>query len=191
MTGAGSNGALLFFWLPVKTPVPATDTTIKLARVRDVPVVVEMWEAFHREINRRQLPQVRLTQANRALVKEHFEHLRRVQQLWVIVSEGLPVGYAAAVPNLSPLDLPFSSAALTDLYVKPFWRGRGLGQALMKRAVGDIAGRGLDAVTLMVAAGNPARRLYLSSGFTPWQETLVLPLTPAFEKKLARLTPQD
>ena len=174
----------------MKTRVLETDTTIKLARLKDVPAVVQMWESLHRELNRKQLPLVRLTQDNRMLVTEHFKHLRRVRQLWVIIRDGLPVAYAAAVPNLSPLELPFSSAALTDLYVKPPWRGQGLGKSLLSRVVEDIACRGLDALTLQVAAGSPARRLYLASGFTPWQETLVLPLSSVVQDKLIRLTSQ-
>lgn len=159
----------------------------RVARVRDLSVALEMWEAFQRELNRQYVPLVRLTRDTQQRVAEHFKHLRRMRQLWVLWSGDVPIGYAAVVANLSPVDLPFTSATVTDLYVRPAWRGNGYGGRLLDRVVADIAKRGLDAVTLTVALGNPARHLYLNHGFRPWQEILVKPCTPVADKKLVRL----
>lgn len=162
-------------------------TIIRLARVRDLPAVLAMWGSFHRELSRHYVPLVRLTRENQVRVAEHFKYLRRVRQLWLIWRDDVPIGYAAAVANLSPLELPFSSATITDLYVRAGYRGMGCGTRLLNRVVMDIAARGLDAVNLTVAHGNPARELYLAHGFLAWQEMLIKPCTAFANKKLARL----
>jgi GNAT superfamily N-acetyltransferase len=135
-----------------------------------------MWLAFMREHNATYGPLVRLTQRNRAAVETHLARLIEVGQLWVWEVEGTLVGYAAVVPNLSEVDLFEASAALSDLYVVPCWRGRGGGRSLLAAVRRDVAARGLDALTLKVATGNPARAMYTAEGFTPRTETLVLSL---------------
>jgi GNAT superfamily N-acetyltransferase len=171
----------------VTQSLSTSGAVVRLARVRDLPCVIAMWEQFHREIGRRYVPLVRLTQNNRRQITLHFEYLRKSRQLWLMWVADRPVGYAAAVPNLSPLELPFSSAAISDLYLMPEWRHCGLGRKLLVRVVRDIAARGLDAVTLTVAQGNPARELYRSIGFCAWEENMILPCTLPLQKRLSHL----
>jgi ribosomal protein S18 acetylase RimI-like enzyme len=53
-------------------------------------------------------------------------------------------------------------------YVQPGWWGRGAGRLLLDRAVRDLAGAGLDDITLWVLEGNHrARRFYEGRGFRP------------------------
>ncbi|MEB3328426.1 MAG: GNAT family N-acetyltransferase [Candidatus Sericytochromatia bacterium] len=135
-----------------------------------------MWLSFMREHNAAYGPVVRLTQRNRRAMEGHLERLIEVGQLWVWEAEGDLVGYAAVVPNLAEVELFEASAALTDLYVAPNWRGRGGGRSLLDAVGREVAARGLDALTLKVATGNPARAMYLEAGFKPRTETLALPL---------------
>lgn len=51
--------------------------------------------------------------------------------------------------------------------VLPGYRGAGLGAALVEAAVEEARQRSLDAVSLSVEVGNPARRLYERLGFAP------------------------
>lgn len=53
---------------------------------------------------------------------------------------------------------------LIDISMLPERRGQGVGGACLKRLIGEAAAAGL-AVTLNVAADNPARRLYARLGF--------------------------
>jgi ribosomal-protein-alanine N-acetyltransferase len=50
--------------------------------------------------------------------------------------------------------------------VKPKWRGRGLGEALLKKTLDECRVRGARRAVLEVAVDNePAIRLYLKTGF--------------------------
>lgn len=153
-------------------------TEIRHARPEEAGLVADLWARFQREHNGRYVRQVRQTRANRDCIAAHFAKLAGQRQLWVVEAEAALVGFAAVVPNLPKVDLYYASAALTDLWVDPSWRGHGLGRALIDRVVEEVAERGLHAVTLTVMAGNPARELYRSAGFRPFSETLVLPLVP-------------
>lgn len=69
--------------------------------------------------------------------------------------------------------------------VRPPWRGRGIGEALLRRAVSELARRGEQRVSLTVDSVDPvgATRLYERVGFRILTETVV------YEKVLAELRP--
>lgn len=57
-------------------------------------------------------------------------------------------------------------AEVLRVAVRPEYRGRGIGRALLKTAVSALASRGARAVFLEVRESNlPARRMYRSAGF--------------------------
>lgn len=62
------------------------------------------------------------------------------------------------------------SALVLGMYVKPKFRGKGLGRLLMRSAVEFAASRpGVRVLTLTLTEGNePALHLYESIGFTVW-----------------------
>lgn len=151
---------------------------IRHATPAEAAPVADLWLRFQREHNGRYVRQVRQTRANRDCIAAHYEKLAGQRQLWVVEADGALVGFAAVVPNLPKVDLYYASAAITDLWVEPAWRGHGLGRALIDRVVGEVAERGLHAVTLTVMAGNPARELYREAGFQPFSESMILPLVP-------------
>jgi predicted GNAT family acetyltransferase len=73
---------------------------------------------------------------------------------------------------------------VTDLYVTPAARGRGVGQALLAAIVEPAREAGLDHVSLEVLTGNSeARRLYDRLGFVPVDVFMVAPLG-AFAERL-------
>jgi len=56
-------------------------------------------------------------------------------------------------------------AELLLIAVLPDQRGRGVGRALLRRAIDDAAARGAGRLCLEMRAGNDATRLYASEGF--------------------------
>lgn len=158
------------------------EPTIRHALPTEAGAVADLWLRFQREHNARYVRQVRQTRGNRDAVAAHYEKLTGQRQLWVAEAAGALVGYAAVSPNLVRVELYYASAALTDLWVEPAWRGRGLGRALIDRVAGEVAERGLHALTISVMAGNPAREMYRRAGFRPFTETLVMPLVPGMVK---------
>lgn len=56
---------------------------------------------------------------------------------------------------------------ITQMGVRPDWRGKGLGEALLARSLHAFANEGLESAALEVATNNPnARALYERMGFT-------------------------
>ncbi len=89
-----------------------------------------------------------------AVVAVDAERGQRLGAAWLRVFTGPDRGYgtvAADVPELG-------------IAVLPAWRGRGVGTALLQRLLRQVRGRH-PAVSLSVAADNPARRLYERLGF--------------------------
>ncbi len=73
------------------------------------------------------------------------------------------------------------------LYVHPAHNGRGLGRALLERALADLADRGHEVVTLWVFEANEhARRFYAAAGFAPDGARRVEPQYRAEEIRLRR-----
>jgi ribosomal protein S18 acetylase RimI-like enzyme len=75
------------------------------------------------------------------------------------------VGYALGTFGYD-LEFAGADAFVTELYVEPAFRARGLGRALLESVVEEIARAGANAVHLMVRPENRrARALYEQSGF--------------------------
>jgi len=94
-------------------------------------------------------------------------------RLVVARRDGRPVGWCCLsdrptyVPELRRR-LTFEGAYLWRLYVRPSDRGRGLGTALVARAVRAARERSTDDITALVAPDNvPSRRTFRSLGFRP------------------------
>jgi GNAT superfamily N-acetyltransferase len=82
---------------------------------------------------------------------------RAVGVVWALFLAGADRGYghvADGVPELS-------------LCVWSGYRGRGIGGALLRRALEEARRRGLARLSLSVEAGNPAVHLYRAAGFRP------------------------
>lgn len=60
-------------------------------------------------------------------------------------------------------------ALIWGMYVLPDHQGKGVGSALMDRAIDHARALGLESLHLSIESGNePARRLYMSCGFEVW-----------------------
>lgn len=85
-------------------------------------------------------------------------------------SSGMAVGYAVLMCGEAvdgrPEPQPARPAKLAQIYVEPAAQGRGVGAALMQRAIDDARAWGADALQLTVFSGNPdAQRFYHRFGF--------------------------
>jgi ribosomal protein S18 acetylase RimI-like enzyme len=84
--------------------------------------------------------------------------------------------------------LPDGTAEIKRLYVRPAWRGSGLGRRLAEAALIEAASRGYAVVRLdSTPAMRAARALYASLGFAPIPPygTDAWPGFDCFEKRLA------
>ena len=84
---------------------------------------------------------------------------------WMTEDPGFDAGVwflAEAGAELAGACLCWSEGWVKDLAVRPAWRGRGLGEALLRQAFGEFHRRGLTTVGLKVDSDNPtgAVRLY-------------------------------
>jgi len=85
---------------------------------------------------------------------------------------------------------------LMDIALLPNWRGRGIGGACLRAVLREAQAANLP-VTLHVEPGNPARRLYLRTGFRRaaelglYQQLVWLPPKPAGEYEAAEPAQQQ
>jgi ribosomal protein S18 acetylase RimI-like enzyme len=149
--------------------------TIRPAKQGDRELVRELWQQFEEELDgpdylRESWDEAwsdlsETVRSGVALIAEEDEH---------------PVGFIFCVLG----DVGRKTAHVTDLYVTPAARGRGVGQALLAAIVEPAREAGLDHVSLEVLTRNSeARRLYNRLGFVPVDVFMVAPLG-AFAERL-------
>jgi ribosomal protein S18 acetylase RimI-like enzyme len=141
--------------------------TIRAATESDLPTLEALWRAFEAEVPER--PYVDL---------DPDEELREIAEIVAgevaLLAEddgGTPVGFALARRRGPRL------ARLTDLYVVPEARRRGIARALVREVVAACRGQGLEFIDLEVLASNgAARAVYGRWGFRDDVLTLVAQL---------------
>ncbi len=80
---------------------------------------------------------------------------------------GTLAGYVFYQWGEGPLKLKRKKGVIYDLYVRPQFRNRGMGSALLKNALDDLKRRGVEIVQLTVMSkNNKALNLYKKYGFT-------------------------
>ena len=111
------------------------------------------------------LPEGALRDATRVLVGE--PHRGAI----FLACDPAPVGVAVLALTWT-LEHGGLVAWLDELYVVPAHRGRGVGEALLQRALEHARGAGCRAVELEVDAGHArAEHLYVRAGFAPLPRT--------------------
>jgi ribosomal protein S18 acetylase RimI-like enzyme len=148
--------------------------TIRFATADDHDLLRELWEEFEAE-----LPQ---EPYQHELWDEAWEDLSvTVEEGVALIAEedGHPVGFVFCVLG----DRGRQTAHVTDIYVRPEARGRGIGRALMAELVEPARAAGLEHVSLEVLVRNSdARRLYERLGFAPVDVFMVAPLGALAER---------
>lgn len=151
--------------------------TIRRATSEDLALLEELWREFEAEVPE---PPHREAQAEVELA-EIPGYLEDGALALLAEEDGLPAGYALA--KLESARICF----LSDLYVRPVARRRGIARALMASVVAWGAERGADVLTLEVLSSNTdARTMYDRIGFTEEMATLVAPLARLSERLVER-----
>jgi ribosomal protein S18 acetylase RimI-like enzyme len=134
---------------------------LRLATEQDVSVLLEMMDDFNRSEVISWAPAVTEV-ALRKLLREP-----ELGQAVVLVDGGQVQGYAVVTYGY---DLEFAGrdAYLTEFYLRPEVRGRGLGKWMLARVEERALEAGVQALHLMVRPENgPALTLYQRAGFEP------------------------
>ena len=149
---------------------------IRNARRGDVPSLLLLWAAMMEE-NARLDPRLEIHHDAR-------EHMSRTLSAWVddptrvvlVAEEGrrIAVGYAAGtVGHGNGIQEPKTLGQVTDCYVLPARRRRGVGRRLAGRLFDLLGERGADSVRLQVVAKNAASLSFWTSlGWEPLEEIL-------------------
>ena len=157
--------------------------TIRPASAADHDVLRELWEEFEAELGGE--PYLHETW------EEAWEDLSvTIDDGVALIAEedGSPVGFVFCVLG----DRGRKTAHVTDIYVRPELRRRGIGQALLAELIEPARAAGLGHVSLEVLMHNvDARRLYERLGFVPVDMFLVAPLGAFAERVGSRERPQS
>ena len=151
--------------------------TIRTATEADHDLLRELWEEFEAELD--QEPYLRETW------DEAWEDLSitvRDGAALIAEEDGRALGFVFCVLG----DRGRRTAHITDIYVRPEARRRGIGRALLADLVDPARDAGLEHVSLEVLFRSAdARRLYERLGFAPVDVFMVAPLD-AFADRVAR-----
>jgi ribosomal protein S18 acetylase RimI-like enzyme len=157
--------------------------TIRPAATKDRDLLRELWEEFEQELG------------GPAYLQETWEEAwpdlsRTIRDGAALVAEddGRAVGFIFCVLG----DRGRKTAHITDFYVRPEARGRGIGKALLGALIDPARASGLDHVSLEVLLRNAeARRLYERLGFAPVDMFMVAPLGALSEHLSSDERPQS
>jgi ribosomal protein S18 acetylase RimI-like enzyme len=142
--------------------------TIRPAKQTDRELVRELWQQFEEELGGPEY----LRESWDEAWSDLSETIRSGVAL-IAEEEDRAVGFVFCVLG----DTGRRTAHVTDLYVTPEVRSRGVGTALLSGIVEPARAAGLDHVSLEVLTGNTeARRLYDRLGFAPVDVFMVAPL---------------
>jgi len=148
--------------------------SIRPAAETDHDVLRELWEAFQAELAGPEFLSETWEDAWRDLSAHVRDGLAFVSE-----ADGSANGFVfATVPRELPRLLH-----VTDLYVVPDARRRGIARELTRRVVEEARSRGVGHVGLDVRLDNPAAlALYRRLGFAPWEYFLTAPAETVLER---------
>lgn len=138
---------------------------IRCANPSDLKYISKLWMSMITELN------IPLSDYSSALKTwlNHVSLLIAEDPCQVIVAtyENEIIGYAIIeFSNLIPMLRIFGYAALTDLYVRKDWRGKGVGAQLLKKAEMIATSKGFSEIRLSVLSDNiNAVRFYENNGY--------------------------
>lgn len=115
--------------------------------------------------------------ATEADLRAHLFGTRPAAEAVILEAEGVPAGFALYFINFSTF-LGKPGIYLEDLFVKPAFRGRGFGKALLAHLARVCTDRGYGRLEWSVLDWNePSIRFYESLGAVPMDEWTVYRLT--------------
>ncbi len=139
---------------------------IRLAKLTDCHVLAELRYRFRAEIEPATETKSRFLRRCTSWMKERFRSGSYPWRCWVLDDDNQLLGHVCVqlfekVPN--PInDEPEVHAYVTNFYVVPEMRSRGLGKRLLNKALSWCRAQGTDSIVLWATAGS--RSLYRRCG---------------------------
>ncbi|WP_226481976.1 GNAT family N-acetyltransferase [Natrinema amylolyticum] len=153
--------------MPHNDPQP----TIELASRDDLDALAELWVRLAAD-QRRHDSAVR-PESNREAMRETLGAYLVNDGLLVARLDDAIVGFASVSIERGTLELDTTRGLLSNIYVEPAYRNRGIGTALLEAAEESLVQRGADAMLLEVMADNEsARRFYRRKGYDEFRVTM-------------------
>ncbi|WP_226006218.1 GNAT family N-acetyltransferase [Natrinema salinisoli] len=150
--------------------------TIEPAARDDLDRLAELWVRLARD--QRQYDAAVRADANRETMRETLAAYQVNDGLLVARAGETIVGFASVTVEHGSLELDTDRGLLSNIYVKPDYRDRGIGTALLEAAEESLARRGVDVMLLEVMADNEsARRFYRREGYDEFRVTMGRSLT--------------
>lgn len=159
-----------------KEPRVPAGVGIRPARRKDRGQVVDMSLALLDEHRREYGSDVVSDRATVRQVRRTVSSHVRKGAVLVAESEGALIGFVLVSRARFVLRTARPAGSITDIYVVPGHRGRGIGSSLLAAGLSWLRQRGYRRVLLNVSAGNPASRLYERAGFRPFAQSMEIEL---------------
>jgi ribosomal protein S18 acetylase RimI-like enzyme len=148
--------------------------TIRPATKADQELIRELWTEFTSE-----LPEPEYLRESWEDAWSDLAQTVRKGVALIAEAEGRAVGFVFCVLG----DRGRKTAHVTDIYVRPDARNKGIGRALLTGILEPARSAGLDHASLEVLISNDnARRLYERLGFTPMDVFMVAPIDALAER---------
>ncbi|RQG90319.1 GNAT family N-acetyltransferase [Natrarchaeobius halalkaliphilus] len=142
----------------------APELTIEPAEADDIDGITELWVRLAR--GQRAYDSYVRPEANRSTMRETLAAHRATDGLLVARVGPDLAGFASFSIERGSLELDATRGTLSNLYVEPEYRDRGVGSALLHTAEETLAANGVEVLTLEVMATNEdARRFYRQRGY--------------------------
>lgn len=150
---------------------PDERPVIERATAADVETIADHWVDLARE--QRGYGSHVLPEANRGAITDLLGAHRVNGGLLVARAGDDVTGFATFTIERGSIDLDVTRGVLSNLYVRPPYRNRGVGSALVAAVESELASRDVSVVTLEVMADNDAaKRFYRRNGYGEHRVTM-------------------
>ena len=151
------------------------EAIVRSSKMDDLERVIPLWKRFMDDLASLDRP-IPTHEENTRRQKEFFGKLVSEDpgQIQVAEADGKLVGFVACQKSVKfPLDMGYTWAYISDVFVDEAYRGRGLGKMLLESVLRHLKSEGVRDVRLAVWHKNEiAKRLYKELGFAEYMETL-------------------
>jgi len=139
---------------------------VTTATTADVDAVVDLWVdlAAGQQSHGSHL----LAEANRSAIREAVVRRVVTDDVLLARADRDVVGFAMLTVETGRYEQDVTRGLVENIYVRPAYRGRGIGSSLLDAAEAALTEAGVDVVALDVLADNDeARQFYRANGYEP------------------------
>ncbi|HUT25725.1 MAG TPA: GNAT family N-acetyltransferase [Sumerlaeia bacterium] len=155
---------------------------MRRATDKDIPRVVQLWLEMMRQ-HREFEPRIELSSAVVAAYQSYLMlHARNEKSLLLVAenADGLQGFCCAYVCANLPMFAPAEFGLISDIYLRPAFRGQGHGTDMVRRAMDLFQRHGVRAVHLQVYHKNErGKAFWRARGFEPFVDRMALDLSDA------------